>query len=446
MSEDSPTKAEELIEARGLLDTGNPQAAFTLLRKYIDWPASFDSREDWSSTWILFGEIARAIVGVELADVVEAAAENPTDVRALYDLGYELVEVGLPLAAATPLARADEFAPGNEPIVSELVHALEVSGLHQAAVMILRSNAEMVEESFTLQYLLAFNLIMSAEVNEARESYDKLVPDGDEQEFMQNRLRLFLTRAEGIKRIAALNTKDLRGWHFVINGAILLHLSPYGLDSPMHGRYAFVQDSEELCRQGCERIIELLKFWEISPERVFYLHDRGSEILARTVAELAGIEALPWPMDGTDEEGLIVSYDLSYAADPELEALYNRRPRQILWSHACCWTEVPPYAADAHTFMYQHNVEPWGERLTFGEEDDQVIRGEADHSPIPDWVDKLMAVDGNEDYLDDMDEVRALAKFSAELPDFAKPTALRPFASHRPRFWDSSPVSSNKFS
>ena len=441
----SSEKPQDLEAASQAIASGDAMGAFTIMKPWIFWPAEFESGADWTDTWTVFADIAKEIAGVEVADTVQAAAESPRDAHALYALGYELIEVGLPRAAATALARADAIAPGNEPVVAEYVHALETSGFNEPAVEVLQANPEMVAESFILQYLLAFNAIMSANLEVAEEASKGFEPEDEEQMFMASRIERFLERAQGISRVTTLTDRDLRGWHLVTNGALLLHLSPYGLDEPMFGRYAFVQDTLELCHEGVQRLAEIAKIWKNDTKNIFYLGDLGSEVLAKVLAKTLGTTAKPWPRGGFTDPCIVVAYDLSEATDDELAVLYNREPGQLLWSHAACWTDVPPFAADVHTFLYQHNIAPWGERLHFDDEAQGVVRTETESVDADTWVERVLDAELNEEHLDDLDELRALARVSENLTEGAEPTALVKVPVNRPRFWDSSPVKSNRF-
>ena len=66
----------------------------------------------------------------------------------LYSLGYALIELGLPDVAACALSRANALTPGEQPIVTELVAALERDGRNQEACEVLRAEPQLCEESF----------------------------------------------------------------------------------------------------------------------------------------------------------------------------------------------------------------------------------------------------------------------------------------------------------
>lgn len=66
-----------------------------------------------------------------------------------------------------------------------------------------------------------------------------------------------LRRTEGAAQAGPLDHRDLRGWHYALTGGYLAVLSPYGFDSSMTGRYAYLGDTVELSparpRPACTR-------------------------------------------------------------------------------------------------------------------------------------------------------------------------------------------------
>jgi hypothetical protein len=205
---------------------------------------------------------------------------------------------------------------------------------------------------------------MAGDVEEARRTLPLLrslaAPD---QGWGASRIQGILARADAARGQTPLDATDLRGWHFVLTGGLLLHLSPHGFDEGMHGRYAFVQDSEPVCLEGLRKLVQVLEALDRRPERVLALGDRASAILAHAAAAVLGVPIERWP---SDKPGLIVAHDLTLLAsvdDGVLESLQAHRPGQSLWAHASCWTELQPIAADFVTFLYQHNRDPWGPQL-----------------------------------------------------------------------------------
>ena len=65
------------------------------------------------------------------------------------------------------LARADRLDPGNVNIVAELAAALENAMRFGEVCAALQRNRALVERTFVLAYLLAFNAVMAGDVEEA---------------------------------------------------------------------------------------------------------------------------------------------------------------------------------------------------------------------------------------------------------------------------------------
>src|SRR4029077_773926 len=92
--------------------------------------------------------------------------------------------------------------------------------------------------SFLCAYLYAFNAAMTGRLDLARTALADLQPDSSETESMRGTIAGIVARAERIAGVCALDARDLRGWHYVLTGGLVIHQSPYGFDDPMHGPHA----------------------------------------------------------------------------------------------------------------------------------------------------------------------------------------------------------------
>jgi hypothetical protein len=347
-------------EASQALKSGDSQKSFQSLKTILRYPGHPLLTEYWEQSFGLFAEIAKIFVGDEFAAKIEKVVKNADDVEALYDLGYDLIEYGLPEISSTILIRANTIAPGYPGIVCELVCALEKDSLHVEACHILKAAPQLLVDNFICRYLLAFNSIMIGDLIEAQQILPSLQTSEDETEiFMATRIVGILQRAELLKGYSTLDWQDLRGWHYVLTDSLLLHISTAGFNEGMNGRYAYVQDRYSLIREGMERLIAVLNTWEIKISQVFVLPDRNSAILAHSIAKILDCPTVKWSNIEYDSPGLIVAYDLGKLESDLLEQLVDRHPGQFLWSHAICWTEDIPFAADLTTYLYQFNTAPW---------------------------------------------------------------------------------------
>ncbi len=421
-------------EALDALSAGEPQRAFALFRWALEYPGTLLSDEAWRDALSVFAQISAEIAGDEFAEYVRRAANRPDDTINLYELGNQLIEQSLHGIAATVLMRAHQLLPGREQILIELVSALEGSQHNHDACRVLREAGTMVDESFICRYLLAFNELMTGDVDEPR----RLLPALEQMAmrdsgpnnsyvFMAGQIRQMIDRAAALEDVSPLDGQDLRGWHFVINGALLLHLSPFGFDEGMNGRYAYTVDSDDRCLAGILRLDAALKAWKLSPPRVFVLPDRPSAVLAHAAARVLDLPAVPWPAGGSESPGLLVVYDLDALDGDLLQTLYPHRPGQILFCHAACWTSEPPFVADVTTYLYQMNKTPW----------------QADGT-VEELAGKIAAAKVAPDALADLPALTEIAEATAKVQGEAAAGAFRR-AGNRRRQRKDSPVKSSHF-
>lgn len=387
-------KNKKLNQIQNVLAKEGHIEAFKQLRCIVDYPGHLEKGMSWQEVFCVFSDIAGAKGLEKLAQfAIFASVEHESIAEVYYMFGNTLIENKFHGFAATVLSLADQIDPGNEIIVTELVSALESSWNNAEACKRLRASG-LVDSSWLCKYLLIFDSIMSGDLREAQkllpslksatvpanfvrgmlQKFKILSPDdsisADSKAAMIQTLEGMLERADCISQVSTLDKQDLRGWHFVVNRALLLHLSPEGFNEGMNGRYAFVQDSMELCLEGIKRLAITLNEMDLHPKQVFILaDDRDSAILGHAVARVLNLPVKIWNYDADDkgtskEPGLIVAYDISSIDNHDLLlSLFRHRPGQILFAHATCWTEDPPFMPDITTYLYQQNTSPWGRRL-----------------------------------------------------------------------------------
>lgn len=263
------------------LDDDDYETAFRTFRVAIDYTfQKLDgSASQFADAFGIFARISERFANQEFVARVRSVADQPNDIQRLYDLAYLLYEDGHPGIGATALARADELAPGQMPIIAELVSALEACGLCAAAVDVLRKYPKLTGSEFVLAYQLAFNSLMSGDLDTTRRTFDTmpgLAARTSDHDVMINRIRGFLTRADQVRQVCPLDLEDLRGWHYVTTGGILTHLSPYGYSDPMRGRFAMMQDSLARIRLGISNLKRVIESKKIPIDSVTPLDDRAS--------------------------------------------------------------------------------------------------------------------------------------------------------------------------
>ena len=225
---ETPTFAEARQAALDALAAGDPREAFARFRRAVWYPVKLGP-EQLADGLAVLAAIFDGLGHGELAAECSRAASDLADADALYDLGYALVEAGLAPMAAVVLGRCVEIAPESEQALTELVSALERSLAYRDAQVLLEARPEYVENSFLCRYLLAYDAAMAGDLATTRRHAPLLAPGDDAQRFMAARIHGILARADRVTGLARLDSADLRGWHYVLTGGLLTHLSPYGL-------------------------------------------------------------------------------------------------------------------------------------------------------------------------------------------------------------------------
>jgi hypothetical protein len=412
---DDPLNDRAAFErAEAAVKAGDPQEAFSALRPLLEYPGTLARRGDrdrWKRALGILASAGEAIAGAEFRDTVLAAASDPDQVPALYALGYELYEQRLFGLAATVLARANVLEPAEEPILTELVAALEGAMKNAEACAVLRAAPETLRRSYMGQYLLAFNSLMTGGVEEARRMLPALrMWTEADQIYMTSQLEGMLARTDALRGSTPLDDRDLRGWHFVVNGAVLLHVSPFGFEESMRGRYAVVQDSYALILEGARRLLAMLQAGGISCPRVFMLPDRSSAVLGKVMAKLLSCRIEAWPEDGTEDPGLLAAYDIDGVSPAALRTLVEHRPGQFLWSHASCWTDPFPFTPDVVTFLYQRSTPPWEGQLTYDTASAAVVRSPPSDEPVDALAERVVSAELAPDALLDLPSLARLVE------------------------------------
>jgi hypothetical protein len=429
------------------LEQNNLQDAYSNIREILEYPGYFYLENIWDDVMKLFKRLVKELIGDDWANLVNKIIDTPNDVESLYDLAYNLYEEGAHSIAATFLMRANKIKPQDEKIVSELVVNLEFMMLNEEACTLLSEANELLNFSELCRYLLGFNRIMTGNIAEAQKILPTIQASKDEDILsMARSLEGMINRALVLKKFRTLDNADLRGWHMVINGSILLHLSPFGLDEGMNGRYAYINDSYSLCRHGIDRLKCILEAVKIEIPSILSLPDRSSQILALATAEIFEKPLKIWDEVDINTKGLIVAYDLNEIYSDELILeIADHRPGQILWAHASCWTYPFPFSPDITTYLYQENKSPWGGgQMVYNKNAKRIEISETDKSENEDISLQIIKAEIDENYIDDLDDLIAIIQSLKSLEDHSQPEIFRTMG-RRLHQRIGSPVISNRF-
>ena len=402
---------EHLALAEQKLSEGDPMGAATQLRHaaFGDGLAHDDVR-----LVALIRTVAALAIQVDIPELAESATQAAGLVpQALFELGSHLGAVGLSEVGIPLLQHVDARVPQQEPVVLALVAAFEQTLRFAEARDVLVGNLDHLA-GFWPRYLLCFNALSAGDVATATAHASLVVGQDDDEDAAAHRLQHMLLRSEAAKMHTPLDAGDLRGWHYVMNGAGLLHLSPYGHPEPMRGRYGFLQDTVAMIRRDLDRLVATLRALEALPARVLAMPDRSSAIVAGALGSLLSVPVLPFDEEDEAAVGLVVSYNV-----PEAWAPHPDRP---LFARLARWAPTPAIVPDWVGLLQQHGQPPW-------HEDEGEGNGE-DEAAAAVWIAQVEAAEPEaEPDFDAIEDVLALARLGGEPADR----------------WSHGPVQSNRF-
>lgn len=427
--------ADSAAAIEAALAAGDTSAAFARLRAAFGWPAGKAIPAAALPRWLaLVAALATERGATPLAELAEQAVRDPDSPDRLYDLGYALIDAGAPEVAAAVLWRCLALVGDSEEVVCELVSALESALAYPDALAVLGEHAALRQHSFVCRYLYAYNAAMSGQLAVTRAALPALAPDTEDAHAMAARIAAIVARADAVAGVCPLDERDLRGWHYVLNGTLLIHQSPYGPES-MSGRYAWLADSHQLIATGLDRLATLIRGRGL--ECIYAPAGRDHEIVARAASLRLGLPLALWPAVGVPAPGLVVAYDLADVSPAEVQQLIPRRADQIVFAHATSWTQDGPLAPDVTTLLYQIVVAPW-RATTVPSEEGGLAVSPADPRSVEDIAAELAASPGLSAAELEADEpARWDALVAASWPP--------PATGMRSRAWAGGPVPSSRF-
>ncbi|WAS99385.1 hypothetical protein [Nannocystis punicea] len=435
---------ESIREQVAAGDASGAWVALTQVCGYPNGGALGD--EGFAEAMALAVVITRELAGPDGVATMAAAAAAPDDPQALYDAGWWLTEERQFAIAASVLERANQVAPGQPGIVGEFANALEHLLYYGPAALVIEASGR-ADDDPLLAYLSGFYWLMCGDLERPRARLRRLAGVTEANlVFMREALAGMLARADALGAAGVgLGQDALTAWHAVLNGSLLLHESPHGHPEPMHGRYAFLNDSPALQRLGLDRLQRLLAAVGHEPERILAAPDRASRILAHAAAQLFDRPVEPWT-DDVGRRGLVVVWSLDAVADPAfLGGMRSHAPGRPLFVHATDWIEPFAYAPDVATLLAQVVRHPFtGGALTFDPETQKVGQAEADPRDDAELGGLIAAEPVADDSATPLEQVIAIDRALAGLPAPQRP-GLRREAGSRPIHRAGSPVPSNRF-
>jgi hypothetical protein len=422
-------------EVRKLIAAGDDRAAFAKLRSRLGWPAGKNISATDLPAWIaMLGELASRRGAEQLAEQVDDVVRDPDSPDRLYALGYSLIDADVPTIAATLLWHCLALVGDSEEVVCELVSALESALAYPDALAVLEERAALRQRSYLARYLYGYNAAMSGQLAITRDVLPALAPESPDTTTMRDTLAGMIERADRAAGSTPLDAVDLRGWHYVLSGGLLLHQSPYGFDEPMHGRYAWLSDSLARIAFGLDRLATLVA--PLALPCVYAPPGRANEIMAHAASRKLGIPIAEWPTVGVPAPGLVVVYDLAELPASHVTQLVPRRAEQVFYAHATPWTYDSPIAPDVTTLLYQSLLPPWGEKPVVDPEGGTKRTPPDERPPAEIAAEILAGVSLRDDELAHDDPDRWASLVSCAWP---------PTPGQRSRMWAGGPVPSSRF-
>lgn len=312
--------------------------------------------EAWLADWLARLADVLADLGLEEAQVADVAL-GAGGVRAadpLYRAGWTLCEIGAWDLAVAPLARAHLLRPGDVEIVGELAVALEAVGAARDAVQLYQENVDVLGDAPVLRYHYGFCAAFAGRIDLTRQMAATLPAETDPFRELHARLDGYVARHEAVARHLPLDDGDVRGWHAVLSGGVLLVRSP-GEQEGMNGRFGMSWEQPGQVARVLDRLGLALRVADVVPTAVVAGAERDDRVLASAVAERFELPVLEPGKPAPAERLLVVRFrwaDETGAAGGELDFAYWL-PFHLRHGRAPAIVGL----------LAQRVAPPWGERM-----------------------------------------------------------------------------------
>ena len=224
----------------------------------------------------------------------------------------------------------------SEEVVCELVSALESALAYRDAFAILDEHAALRARSFLCRYLYAFNAAMTGRLEITREALARARARlARDRERCATTIAAIVERADRVAGACPLDERDLRGWHYVLTGGLLVASVAVRLRRADARPLRVARTTRcRGSRPGIDRLARAASRGSTLP-CVYAPPGRDHEIVAHAVAARLGLPLAPWPAIGVPAPGLVVLYDLAeLPRDRRSRGCVQRRPDQIVFAHA----------------------------------------------------------------------------------------------------------------
>lgn len=432
MNQDLTEACERANEA---LSNNDLNGALRLLEPWIAGTDISVTDEQWSATYELFSRITELKFGEDLGIVASALASEPSNPDRGYELGYTLIEHGRADLAIGVLSRAHHQVSGNARIVAELITALEIKGRHEEIAVVLARESELVDSTHHFAYLKAFNSIVLGELNEARQILPRLLNTTDEtQIYMTKRIQGMLMRADVIEASQPLERSNLRGWHYVMTGGILLHIAPDNMAGRLRGGYGKTWDTDNRVLLGLSSLVAVCEVLDLTFPAILIPPDRNSQILGHALGALFQLPVEEW--FGDSEAGIVTVYDVGELIPELRQPLKEHHPNQSLFVQSCSSLREHIVAPDLLTYFYEFNTSPWSSGISIENQYIEAVKGDPE-----DVAERVLDSELSAEQLAEIDELKRFVSLlvDTDIPSDYKLAALR-HTGQRERIWLYSPI------
>jgi tetratricopeptide (TPR) repeat protein len=330
------------------------------------------------------------------AAAARAASTAPQDPDALFQAGYEFIDLGLNDLAIAPLQRAFDLRPEHLNTLLELVVALENVERYDQVVAVLRRAYWAVERVEIVRALYSHSVAMTGDLATTRQLYPTLGEENEVAAVLKSVAGMRIARHDALAAVGRPAGQDLRAWELLLNGLLVLDLTGPEYEG-MGGRWGAVWDQPDSFATRLTLLQHALARAGRAVSVVAHAADRDSEILAWALGTRLGRPVVPLSGD-LPEYALVVVYSWANAAATGLQALRYEDRTAVLFSYGLDWTGSSQPGPDIAGLEAQAFFPPWGEGTrvvgTPGEPDFRVERTPADSRPAEVIGRELAAVGG----------------------------------------------------
>lgn len=345
------------------------------------------------------------------AALLKAVLDHEQDDQALYELGFALVDAGLPHVGARFLERCAERQPDHPKVRYELAYALFLAGDYDAAEPLLALAARDADltlaEAFAAALLLVEDRIWRGDLRGARTAFEQAERhEGvDDSDGRLDALARLLARAE---RLGSGATSD-RDRQFVENGGVLLHLRNHG-KAPL----AMATVTIDFLAGMMRRLQAVLETAGVEPRRAVWVHPAASP-LAEAYARFAGIDWCPLAECVDGGEGALVFLREPGEAATALAELRSHAEDSAIFALACDPRREHPIAPEIIGQYATQLLLPWEPRVE--------IRGSTAHDAVLERFDEQFEPDPRhaENLVEAIESLEGDAGDLAALADYYRP-------------------------